>query len=823
MVFSIHEIQEATSGRFLNSTIHDYYTIKNLVYDTRKITFPESSIFVALRGIRSDGHQYLHQAYSKGIRNFLVSETIDVKSYPDANFIDCKNTLEALQKWAISHRRSLQGPVVAITGSNGKTITKEWLAQALSAKYQVGKSPLSFNSQIGVPISVLGISTSHEQIIIEAGISKQNEMAVLQKIVKPTLGIFTNLGDAHSLGFESKQQKLSEKLRLFSDCKRIIYCYDQPLVREAMSKYSCNEKISWGSNEAAAVRILMTTTKEDKTKLSLQYGEVTLEVLVPFAQKEMSENAMHVITYLLVDGWTEDEIQKAVLEFSTLPNRLELKQGINDCLLINDSYSSDLTSMRLALEQLSSQGRHKEKVLIMSSMDHVSPENDLSYELSKLINDKGIQKIFAIGMAADSLRTEAEIHYYDTTEDCMLDPKLSMLRHATILIKGARKFQLERIFNILSLQVHQTRLETDLSAIRHNLNYYRSLLKPATKIMAVVKAEAYGSGSIQMVKFLEQQHLDYLGVALIDEAVQLRKNGCRIPIMVFNIQEGNLSQLWEYNLEPEVYNFSILEKISTIAGHRSRPLKIHVKVDSGMHRLGFMPDEIPKLSEDLKNNPWLKVTSIFSHLSASESKAYDNFTSEQLENYEIQFQNLSSLLEEKSGTVAPFKHILNTAGIIRHTEYQYDLVRLGLGLYGIDTTNEKSAELMPAHTLKSKVLQIKPLAKGHSTGYSRSGQTDEDTNIAIISIGYADGLMRQAGNGNHQVLINGTAYPTLGNICMDVTIVDLGLDHGVKEGDDVVIFGPDNPVEKLAIACQTISYEIISRMSPRVKRTYIYS
>ena len=822
MQYTIREIQEATCGAFLNPVVPDS-TVTNIVYDTRKITFPDSSIFFALKGPRVDGHQYLQHAYDKGIRNFVVAHKVDISLFPEAIFIICDDTLSALQKLATTHREALEMPVIAIIGSNGKTIVKEWLAQALSTKYKVGKSPLSYNSQIGVPISMLSISPKDDLAIIEAGISQKNEMASLQSIVRPTLGIITNIGDAHSQGFGSIQQKLDEKLNMFSDSDHIIHCSDHAEVSEAIDKRFASKITGWGTRIDSTVKVTATDTKEDETTLTIDHNDKAYTIRIPFTQKEMCENAMHVISYLLHDDWTEEEIQNVVMDFSTLPNRLEIKEGINDCLLINDSYSSDLKSMQLGLEQLSKLKNGKEKVLIISGMDHRASEDDNLTTLSTLINDNAIQKIFAIGMAPAALDTTADVSYYNSTEDCLQDPALSLLSNSAILIKGARKYKLERIYDLLAMQVHQTSLETDLTAIRHNLNFYRCLLKPTTKIMAVVKAEAYGSGSARMVSFLEEQKLDYLGVALIDEAVKLRKIGCRIPIMVFNIQDGNLNQLWEYDLEPEVYSLTILTKLSAVAHRQQKRLRIHIKVDTGMHRLGFMSQEIPALIKKLQNKDLLEVGSIFSHLAASESAHHDNFTHKQILSYDSQFREISSALTRNSDTAIPFRHILNTAGIIRHTAHQYDMVRLGLGLYGIDTTKEKSELLMPAHTLTARILQIKSLKKGDSTGYSRSGWAEKDTQIAIIGIGYADGLMRLAGNGRHKVLVNGVLYPTMGNICMDVTILDLGLHHLLKQGDSAIIFGPTHPIENLAKACNTISYEIISRLSPRIKRTYIFS
>lgn len=816
MLYSIASICCITKGQLLNASAFDL-SVSNIVFDTRKISFQKESIFIALKG-NTDGHQYVGDAYEKGIRNFLVSSKVETTAYPQANFIHCKNTLAALQTWARHHRSMLKASVIAITGSNGKTIVKEWLAQALEKKYQLGKSPQSFNSQLGVALSVLNIPAGSELAIIEAGISEQGEMSVLEPMIKPHIGILTNIGDAHSRGFSDKTQKLEEKLKLFSETQIIIYNSDQEFVHTHLSKNHELKTITWGNNQDADIRVTKINQIQNETSVQIEHGVEKFLFALPLKGEQMYENVMHVISYLILDNWSEAEIQEAIDELSTLSNRMEIKQGINNCILINDSYSADLASTQIAIEQLDSLANGKEKILIISAFDHQRDATATYSVLAKLIDEKNISEVIAIGMAPESFQVKSKTEYHNSTSDFISTLQPSRFQNSAILIKGARKYQLENISDLLSKQVHQTKLETNLSAITHNLNVYKSRLRAETKIMAVVKAEAYGSGSSQMVSFLENQKVDYLAVALIDEAVQLRKNGCKLPIMIFNIQEGNLNQLWEYGLEPEVYNFSILEKLSSAAKNTDQKIKIHLKIDSGMHRLGFLPSEINALGSKLQSTRHLEVVSIFSHLASSEKEIDDAFTRDQIDSFQSAYNILTTTL-----AIEPMKHLLNTTGIIRFPEAQYDMVRLGLGLYGIDESQTISNELSKAHTLTARVLQIKALATDETTGYNRSGSSQTSTDIAVISVGYADGILRACGRGNHHFTINDQSYPTIGNICMDVSMLNLGLDHNVKVGDEVIIFGPNNSIESLAKSCNTITYEVISRIAPRVKRTYIYT
>ena len=818
MHYSVNDIAKNINGQLINGSGEEI--VQHIVYDTRKINFNEQSIFFALKTPKADGHDYISDAYSKGVRSFVISDKSIHQSahklYPNASLILVADTLVALQELARHYRLTLPYPILAITGSNGKTIIKEWLYQALTRKLDVGKSPLSYNSQLGVAVSILDLDADKDIAIIEAGISQKGEMDRLTYMIQPTVGLFTNIGDAHSEGFSDRSEKIKEKLKLFEDCEIVLYNKDQKEIDQIISQVLKHEIISWGQHPDSDIKIQISSNQYFQ-EIDIQYGNREYHLQYKFSVQHLAENILHVVSYLILDGWSESDIQSAIHSFSTLPNRLELKRGTNDCLILNDSYSSDLASLQIAFEQLGVHGKGKTKVAFISELDHQKNQKDSYKKIESIVKNQNVSQLITIGIDSTELNVpDLQITSYDSTEACLSSFDFDSLHKTAILIKGASKFRMETIANVLSEQIHQTNLETNLSAVGHNLKVYRSLLKPETKIMAVVKAQAYGSGSSQLVTYLESQGIDYLAVALIDEAVELRQNNCRLPIMIFNVEIDNLSQLWKYNLEPEVYNFELLNKLIEASHFQSEPIKIHLKIDTGMHRLGFMPDDLTQLLEKLREVPMLEVTSIFSHLSASESSEHDDYTRKQIQQFDEAYDQL------KSAGDAPLKHILNTAGIVRFPDQQYDMVRLGLGLYGIDESDMLDKQLIKAHTLKAKILQIKDLKPNETTGYSRMGLATEATRIAVVSLGYADGLMRQAGNGQYALNIKGVNYPTIGNICMDVCMIKLKNDSEIKVGDEVTVFGPDLPIENLANSCNTISYEIISRIAPRVKRTYIY-
>ena len=822
MKYTIRHISDIINGKLIASN-QDDYLLSDISFDSRKINDGASTLFFALKGLKSDGHDYLSSAYAQGVRNFVATKKVTTDdSLNKANFILVSDTLVALQLLARHHRQQLDYPIAAITGSNGKTMVKEWLALALQEKRTVTKTPLSYNSQIGVPYSVLKLNPSADIAIIEAGVSEKKEMEKLANILSPEIGIFTTLGDAHDSGFSSREEKLEEKLSLFSSAELLIYNEDQTTVAKKIKESYATIARSWGEAKTADLRIVQKKTVKQNTELDLSYGHQKFTLRLPFVETAFIENSMAVIMYLILDGWQEDEINAAISKFSTLPNRLEIRKGHNNCLLLNDSYSADLASMQLALAYLQQYGKGKKKIAFLSKLEHQKEEAAYRNLLQKALYDKKIDELITIGFSENTLweGLQNPPENYEDVSACLNDYNFEAQQDAIILIKGASRHKLGVLMSKMTQQVSNTILETNLSAIAHNLNVYRKRLHPSTLIMAIVKAQAYGSGSLQLSEFLATQKVDYLGVALVDEAIALRNNGCELPLMIFNVQLESLSRLWQYNLEPEVFSFELLEALIEEAKNSSKnynhSLSIHLKIDSGMHRLGFTSEDLPRLISLLQNQEGLVIKSIFSHLSASETAEHDAFTQSQLSRFEELYQQLTGHL-----SISPLRHILNTSGVLRFPDHQYDLVRIGLGLYGIDESRSIPEELQKAHKLKAVVLQVKRVKAGETTGYSRSGKIAVDTDIAVLSIGYADGLMRAAGNGAHKVQISSHLCPTIGNICMDVCMVALPQNHTIKVGDEAIIIGERNPVENLATACNTITYEIISRISPRVKRTYV--
>lgn len=819
MNYKITEIASLIGGKFINPEIYEN-DISNVIYDSRKISFPKNSIFIALTGNRVDGHDFIKSAYAKGIRNFLTSKPIDLSDYKNSNFISINDTLKSLQLLAQKHRAQYKYPVLAITGSNGKTTVKEWLSKALSKKYKIVKSPKSFNSQLGVALSVLQMDKKHDFAIIEAGISTAGEMQNLQRMIQANYGILTNIGDAHSAGFISKNEKLKEKIILFKTCSQVIFNADDKLITTAISDQITGIKCSWGTAEKNKIRVASIKKESTYSYIKLHYKGAKYNFNIPFQTTDLIENAMHVITFLLLDGFDEETIQQELNEINPIANRLEIKEGIYNSLLINDTYSSDLASMQMAMEYQDLHHADKGKILIFSDFDQQLDKEKIFLQLNELLIEKKIETAIGIGIedTYKKIFSTNSTAFYDSAGQFLKDYNSIKIKDKCVLIKGARKFKLEVIYAHLSKQIHETILETDFSAMANNLNYYKSKLNEKTKVMAVVKAEAYGSGSIQVAQFLEHQKIDYLAVALVDEAIKIRNEGCSLPLMIFNTGSSSVETLLKYNLEPEVYSFELLHSITRAAERLNAVINIHLKIDTGMNRLGFKLEEISELNSILKKCNLVKVKSIFSHLAASENSDFDDFTLSQFKQFDNAYSQVCDAICDK-----PIKHILNTAGTIRFPEYQYDMVRIGLGLYGIDETGLSEAHLEKVHTLKSSIIQIKSLKKGETTGYSRSGKAEQDMRIAIVNIGYADGLMRGAGNGNYHPLVNDQACKIVGNICMDVCMVDITGYSNVNVGDTVEFFGKSLDIKELATACNTISYEIISRIAPRIKRLYTYN
>ena len=792
-----------------------------ILTDSRSLCFAEETLFFALKTKRNDGHKYIPELYERGVRNFVVSDLPeDMEHYADANFLQASDPLKGLQKLAEKHRAQFNIPVIGITGSNGKTVVKEWIYQLLSPERIITRSPRSYNSQIGVPLSVWLMNEKTEVGLFEAGISEMGEMGALQSIIRPTIGILTNIGGAHQENFYSLHDKCMEKLMLFKDCDVIIYDGDNELIGGCVSKSLLGAReIAWSKKDNERPLYIEWIRKgEASTTIRYRYLGMPNEYTIPFIDDASVENSLHCLAVALYMMLPAEKITERMALLEPVAMRLEVKEGKNGCVLINDSYNSDLASLDIALDFMSRRTEDKERkrTLILSDLLETGQSSKFLYrQVADLVHTRGVNRIIGVGeeISAASSRFEIEKHFFHTTEELLASDLLANLRNEVVLIKGSRSFHFDDISDRLELKVHETILEIDLNALVDNLNHYRSKLKPETKMVCMVKASAYGAGSYEIAKTLQDHRVDYLAVAVADEGSDLRKAGITSSIIIMNPELTAFKTLFDYKLEPEVYNFHLLNELIKAAEKEGvTNFPIHIKLDTGMHRLGFAPSEIPELIYRLKRQTAVIPRSVFSHLVGSDSTQFDAFTRHQIETFEAASQALQEAFPHKI-----LRHICNTAGIERYPGAQFDMVRLGIGLYGVDPfTNQM---LHNVSTLKTTILQIRDVPQEDSVGYSRKGRLNRDSRIAAIPIGYADGLNRHLGNGNAYCLVNGQKAPYVGNICMDVCMIDV-TDIDCKEGDKVIIFGDDLPVTVLSEVLGTIPYEILTSVSTRVKRIY---
>ena len=815
--------------------------VRSLLTDSRKLTDAEGALFFAIPTNRNNGVRYVFGLYSKGVRNFVVSESIDeamrnrLYALEEANLWFVRDVVGALQRMAEHHRCGFDIPVVGITGSNGKTIVKDWIVQLLSSDHNIVASPKSYNSQIGVPLSVWNMSEDNDFAVFEAGISEAGEMEPLRTVIRPTIGVFTNIGQAHDENFLTRYQKIAEKLQLFTHCDVLIYCLDHRDIHSVVSeKESLHHlrRFTWGRAAENPVQLESVVVKEHCTVLNIKINgndEFQLEkssfaVEIPFIDGASTENAMHCIALMCLLGYNGKEIAKRCKELMPVEMRMEMDEGINNCLLINDSYSLDINSLSIALDFVQHEQQHFNKTLIISDfLQSGIPEQELYSQVSSLIRQRGINKLVGIGTALMRNSSQFEglaTFFYPSTEEFLLKHSFSDFQNETILLKGARVFGFENIAKVLQRKRHETIMEVNLDALIRNVNYYRSLIKPSTKLMAMVKASSYGAGKVEVANTLQFNHVDYLTVAYCDEGVELRRNGIKLPIMVMNPEEESFDNIIRYGLEPDIYSFRILSLFTEAArlyADKGKKIPIHIELDTGMHRLGFSPSQMDELSGILlTDDSPLQVRSIFSHLACSEDPAMDGFTRHQIS----QFREGSSRLKQLLGDESILCHILNSSGITRFTEAQMDMVRLGIGLYGISPEADVQRMLSPVSKLKTRISQLKDIPAGDSVGYNRRWIAERDSRIAIIPIGYADGLSRHLGYGHGHFEINGKEAPVIGSICMDMCFVDV-TDIECAEGDDVVVFGSPQSLCQMADAAGTIPYEILTAVSPRVKRVYV--
>lgn len=822
--FAINEIAPIVKGKLKAGTEPDT-GVNDILVDSRGLFRPENTLFFALTSKRNDGHKYIGELYQRGLRNFVISNPhFDFVPYPEANFIVVNKCLDALQALATAYRKKFDIPVIGITGSNGKTIIKEWLYQLLSPDKKVIRSPKSYNSQIGVPLSVWQIEPDYQLGIFEAGISEPEEMGRLQPIIRPTIGIFTNIGDAHSENFIHRQQKVGEKLKLFGRVNTLIYCIDHNELQEVIIRSEILDNIkafTWSRKLAADLRITGVVKNRKSTRITGIFDKTEIAITISFIDDASVENAIHCWATMLYLGINQEVIASRMPHLTPIAMRLELLEGINNCTIINDSYNSDINSLAIALDFLNQQTQQRDKTVILSDILQSGKSDVYLYgKISELLKQKDVKRIIGIGPAISkqSEQFTIEKEFYNSTEDFLRAFSFTRFQNEGILLKGARIFEFEQIGQALQQKAHETVFEINLNALIHNLNYYRSKIHPTTKVMAMVKASSYGNGDFEIANALQFHNVDYLAVAYADEGVELRKAGITLPIMVMNPDEDSFDSILGYNLEPEIYSFRIfglLEKaIRRNILPRNQPVKIHVKIDTGMHRLGFDPEDIAELVEKVKANSRIYVQSIFSHLAASDEPSHDEFTRWQID----QFTLASAKIIDGLGYPV-LRHVLNTAGISAYPEAQFEMVRLGIGLYGISPLPEERDNVQNVSTLRSIISQLKTIKKGDSVGYSRAGKAESDITLATIPIGYADGLSRVLSNGRGHLLVDDKLVPVIGNVCMDMCMVDVtGLN--VKEGDEVIIFGNNRSLNDLATEMGTIPYEILTGISKRVKRVY---
>jgi len=817
--YNIDEIYKITGGeKYFNQP---GFSLEFLSLDSRKIIVPNKTVFWALNTHTRNASVFIYDLYESGVRNFVVDTIPDFSKIPDSNVIVVKDPLKALQKLATSHRKKFRNiHVIAITGSNGKTVVKEWLSELLSKDHQIVTSPRSYNSQIGVALSVLQIRSHHTIGIFEAGISTVGEMANLESMIRPQTGIFTNIGSAHDEGFANRAQKISEKLQLFRNVRHLIYpSAIQQITAEIKKNNPGVELFSWGKRNSF-FKVGRIKELANQSIISLRSEKREISLTIPFTDTAYVENAISCYCALESMNVFDERMSKEFLNLSSLPMRLELKPGIQGSNIINDTYNNDLQSLGVALDFLHQQTNKKKIVFISDILQSGLTKDHLYRRVSQLLTNKPVDTLIAVGNDLNSYQKLfsgiPHRYFFKNTGDLIPLINNFKVENADILIKGARRFAFENITSRLEAQLHKTRLTINLSHLIHNIGIYKSLLRPGTKMMMMVKAFAYGSGSREIASVLQFIKVDYLTVAYIDEGITLRNEGIHLPIMVMNTEPSSFENLTDHRLEPEIFSFGMLNQFSQfLAAKKIKEYPVHIKIDTGMHRLGFEPNQINKLIEVLNLNKSLRVKSVFSHLSASDDPGQDDFTLKQFRT----FNSVIKKLKDNLG-YSFISHIANSAGISRFPAMQLDMVRLGIGMYGIDPNPGISRQLKVVNSLSATVSQIKKIKAGEVVGYGVH-RIKKDKTIATVSIGYADGYHRLLSMGRGKMWLRGKFVPTEGRICMDMTMIDISGIPEATEGDEVEIFGEHVPVQQLALSASTIPYEIFTSISGRVKRVYV--
>jgi alanine racemase len=817
MPYSIEKITQYIEAKRIgeNNT-----TINWLLTDSRSLSFPKHTLFFALKGERDDGHNYVDELYGQGVRNFVVSRLPKTTVPVDANYLIVDHPLRALQQLAKLHRNNNDIPTIGITGSNGKTIIKEWLYQLLHKEYYITRSPRSYNSQIGVPLSVWQINEKTDLAIFEAGISQLGEMEHLQPIIQPNIGVFTNISGAHQENFSSLQQKCMEKMQLFKNCDIIVYNSDNELINNCVAKsLLTSREIAWSQKDTdKPLYIRKIDKRREETTIYYRYLQMDLSYEIPFVDDASIENSIHCLAVCLYLVMQPETIAQRMNQLEPIAMRMEVKEANNNCVLINDSYNSDLASLDIALDFMyrRSKGKKLKRTLIVSDVLQTGQtSNSLYKNIAEYAKSKQVDCVIGIGDKI-SRWTEyftMESYFFENTTKFIESRMWESFHNQIILLKGSRSFHFEKIAEVIEMRVHETVLKIDLNAIVANLNYYRNFLNPSIKTICMIKASAYGAGAIEIAKTLQDHKVDYLAVAVADEGSALRKAGITCPIIVMNPELSTFSTMINYQLEPEIYSFHILKALTKEAEKAgANQIPIHIKLDTGMHRLGFKPEEIPALIEKLKLQSSVTPKSIFSHFAGSDSKEFDDYTKKQLKIFKQASDEFQSAFN-----FPIMRHMCNTAGITRFPEAHFDMVRLGIGLYGIDPIENKT--IHNVSILETTILEIKEITSDQTVGYNRKGVLARNSKIAALPIGYADGLDRRLGNTKGYCMIKGQKAPYVGNICMDICMVDV-TDIDCKEGDSAIIFGDELPVVTIAKQLETIPYEILTGISTRVKRIY---
>ena len=755
--YSLQKVAEIVNGQLIGAA--DERKISDLLIDSRHLMDAGQALFFALKSQRNDGHKYIEELYEKGVRAFVVNQRPEA-SCPEAAFIVVADTLKALQALASYHRQQFSIPVIGITGSNGKTIVKEWLYQMLSPDYSIVRSPKSYNSQVGVPLSVWQMNASSELAIFEAGISEPDEMMALQDVIRPTIGVFTNIGQAHEENFINHAQKVGEKMNLFTKAESLVYCMDYSEIQQVVIRSGMSSKVrlfTWSRKfEEADLFVKEVVVGENQSQVQCLYQGALLSFTIPFADAASIENAIHCIAVGLLMKMAPELIASRLMSLTSIAMRLEIKAGMNNCTIINDYYNSDVNSLSIALDVMKQQHQHNRKVVILSDiLQSGRNELELYAEIAQLLKAKGVDMLIGIGegISRQANKFDMERYFYPNVSDFLAHFPFSKFNNQTILLKGARAFEFEQIGMELQEKAHETVLEINFNHLVGNLNHFRAKIKPETKLMVMVKAFGYGSGNLEVSNVLQFHNVDYLTVAFADEGVELRRAGINLPIMVMSPEVNSYDNIIKYHLEPEVFSFRNLEFIEkameNLALPEAHPLNVHIKLDTGMHRLGFSLEELPELIRRIQANPMLHVKSVFSHLATADNPAEDAFTLGQIHC----FEEGSAMIREAFPQA--IRHILNTAGISRFPQYQFDMVRLGIGLYGVSTCEADKGMLQPVVSLKTTINQIKRIPAGDSIGYNRHGRAEHDMRIGIVPIGYADGLSRLLGNGNGKFYVNG--------------------------------------------------------------------